>query len=382
MNSQPRYTHFVELHPLGSFFFGGERFSDKKDKTFYFQKSNLFPQPSTILGMLRYQLLAQNNGLSQHGNFANEARAIMQVGEEGFNPESTGNTYGMIKQISPILIFKDNQAYAPFSKVKYFKDDEHEASEHYSLATPTISTLTNGKSMYNNTTTIPILLDQYNPKHGTENGYRAIDGTDFFPHDKVYDVNIKDKIGIYKTDTLPHRQTADADREGFFKQTFQQLNNGFTFGFYVQLNLTDSTIFESRNLIYLGKERSAFSMNVRPVDTLKSLPFLTVSDDLEKGDLIWLAADARLDMEQVYQKATGVLTQDNSFRCLISRIGNGINYFEKPKSTNDFKKMRLSARYNLLKKGSLLYVQDPSIKKLLFNYPAWEKIGFNHFIKL
>lgn len=57
-------SYFIEIMPAGYYFFGGERtfLTVEKDKygqeiTNYFATSNLLPQQTTLLGMLRHLLL-------------------------------------------------------------------------------------------------------------------------------------------------------------------------------------------------------------------------------------------------------------------------------------------------------------------------------------
>ena len=51
----------VTLEPKDWFFFGGSSTFDNGTKTSYIAHSLLFPQQTALLGMIRYQLLKQNN---------------------------------------------------------------------------------------------------------------------------------------------------------------------------------------------------------------------------------------------------------------------------------------------------------------------------------
>ena len=57
-------TKLIKLTPLGEFFFGGDVTFGKANKRSYYVQSRRFPQQTTLLGMLRYELLKKNNLLS------------------------------------------------------------------------------------------------------------------------------------------------------------------------------------------------------------------------------------------------------------------------------------------------------------------------------
>ncbi len=63
-----------------------------------------------------------------------------------------------------------------------------------------------------------------------------------------------------------------------------------------------------------------------------------------------------------------------------------INYNDLTKDKTDKNKITKSERYNLLKRGSVLYVGDgakySNIKELLKSQSAFRNIGYNQFITI
>lgn len=383
MYAKTKYTHYLKLTPLGDFFFGGESFQDKGNQSFYFQASEDLPQQTSLLGLLRYQLLLQNGLASVKGKFYDAAAAGLAVGSQSFDPTKS-QSFGLIQQLSPVLIVnQEGRKFAPFQQVKFYKDEADEDLFIESKINPRFVTK-EGKAMLSSAKSPLKVLDKFNSKLGLAKGFRSIepDSATFLDYCKVYVEDLKEKIGIYKTDTLEHRQKlSEAEKEGFFKFQFKRLQKGYAFGFYATLDLQHKKL-TSNDLVYLGKDRCAFKLEVRPIQEEEQCPF---QEDLvlEEDDLIWLVSDANLNPAKVYAHCNGAMTDDRSFRCLISSISDNFSYFSKPKVNNaNPYQMRLSVRYNLMKAGSLLKVAEPIPLATILTHTNFNKIGYNHFLKI
>ena len=124
MNKTP-FTHFVRLIPYGKYFFGGESYADSTDRAFYFQRSRMLPQQTSLLGLVRHQLLLQNDkihfnkGADQLKDVQTAQTALM-IGTQSFDPEdSSVNIYGIINQLSPVFLSKGkSEMYFPSFRVK------------------------------------------------------------------------------------------------------------------------------------------------------------------------------------------------------------------------------------------------------------------------
>jgi CRISPR-associated protein Cmr3 len=58
--------YLIKLYPIDRYFFGSD-VTFGADNSNYFVRSVYFPQQTTLLGMLRYYLLLQNNMLDDKG---------------------------------------------------------------------------------------------------------------------------------------------------------------------------------------------------------------------------------------------------------------------------------------------------------------------------
>ena len=103
--------YIIKLKPLTSYFFGGEvTFGDGSNQN-YLVKSNVLPQASALLGLVRYEVLRCNGLLSYGSDKKSEVDKL--IGKNGFNLESPAEAYGAIKSISPIFITDGTIYYTP-----------------------------------------------------------------------------------------------------------------------------------------------------------------------------------------------------------------------------------------------------------------------------
>lgn len=133
-------TYKITLKPIGAFYFGGEEsftsapldaiFDKEKENTKkyfqkrqeYFAKSEMFPQQTQLLGMLRKELLRINEKLYYFKNFV---RVPIEFKEDATQIVGNGRwtttdtlVLGSIKELSPLYIEKANKLYisAPFDR--------------------------------------------------------------------------------------------------------------------------------------------------------------------------------------------------------------------------------------------------------------------------
>lgn len=119
----------ITLKSLQPFLFGGDNtfgsLGDKENGT-YQMTSRLFPQQSAILGMLKKELMIQKGLLTRKikgewvdKNLTFEAREF--VGTEKFDMNSkTLQNFGVIKEISPVFIQKDEKIIIKKANLKKF----------------------------------------------------------------------------------------------------------------------------------------------------------------------------------------------------------------------------------------------------------------------
>ncbi|MEM7374540.1 MAG: type III-B CRISPR module-associated Cmr3 family protein [Bacteroidota bacterium] len=395
------YTHFVRLFPQGNYFFGNENYSDSEQRAFYFQKSRAFPQQTTLLGLIRYQLLLQNDMLvPEKGRkriASNKAAAL--IGDTSFAPLSRESSeipsFGAIEAISPVLLVRNNGSqYAPFPAFKDWEKDENKwsVSEH-TFHVPALKEsppkLRASLSKTNYLNSFP-QWGAYDVKKDIEWGFRNLEDGSFLPYGAVFETT-EPQIGIYKTQKLTHRQKKDRrEREGFFKMHFQRMKKEYGFGFYLRLDLLrldplQKIQLESQAAVIIGKERSVFRMEVEEVgNVLAPLPSLQPS--FTSGNRIWLAGPARLDLSRVYEFCQTVVSREISFRCIQTSVRNTNNYHGKLSRQKQQASPFLSQRYNLLDAGSLLVLktslsqdEQDRFSEILAD-PVFSSIGYNHYL--
>lgn len=396
-------TYLIKLKPIGSYFFGQENYSDTDRRAFYLQHSAILPQQTTILGMLRHQLLLQNGYLERKNNqgssqyqIKERGKASVFIGTHSFEMEGN-HSYGVVKKLSPLFLIKDDKQFFAYPKIKYFANPEDRKKDVFSykeinLSLPSFNTGELGYSLMGDHLNKRLLVDpNYNSKHGFELGFRSIDGKDFIRFNDVFVDNKGqlEQVGIYKTQTIPYRNLEENSQdEGFFKLVYNRLQEGWSFGVFA--NFEDANYLNSTTVI-MGKERSTFHMEVE-ASTWPNY-FLNDTDSLQ-GQTLWLLSDSYFDPKQLYQNCEFVYLEEKSFRNIRSSISGSdtqfTNYFGKPRRSNSDQKdsehtLRFSNRYNFFKRGGLIKLKDDIdqkvIQSLLFQKNL-QKIGYNFFYPL
>ena len=88
----------IQLTPLDTLFFGGENTFGQDSGANYFAQSNRFPQQTTLLGVLRHQILMQNDAFPLTND--NKEKATQLIGAHSFDVNAH-NQFGSIKSLSP-----------------------------------------------------------------------------------------------------------------------------------------------------------------------------------------------------------------------------------------------------------------------------------------
>ena len=122
------YIYQVILKPIGSFYFGGEESfsdapldavvsSDTKEKNYfkkrqgYFAKSEMLPQQTQLLGMIRKEILRVNEKLLYFKNFVRVPKdlkpsAFALVGKKKWS-DNNNLDLGITENLSPLYIAKE-----------------------------------------------------------------------------------------------------------------------------------------------------------------------------------------------------------------------------------------------------------------------------------
>ncbi|MBD3374425.1 hypothetical protein GF406_05250 [candidate division KSB1 bacterium] len=319
--------YFISLTPQAPFFFGSEKtFGDGQNQN-YFAKSNPFPQQTTILGMLRKELLIQGNLYKEKwSDYSKEDYSNMNalIGE-AFKLNRTNN-FGKINTISPVFISNGNACYiqTPF--------DDGLTIEFKKGRSSLDSILGN----------IPI-ISNYTAKTGLPDSFTSTK-SEMASFNEIFTKFVK--VGNAKDKT-------EDENDKFFKQLFYTMNKNYSFAFFADID------FDLKpSIVFMGADNSSFRMNVeKTTETFESL-FIPKSSK----DRIALLSDAWVD-ESIYEKCIFAITEIVDFR------------------TTDIKNwsIRKSNKFEMIKRGSVFFVDEINkshIQKLLQN-KSLQKIGYN-----
>jgi len=352
----------IILTPLNKFFFGGENFFDAEEGVFYFQTSRDFPQQTTLLGVIRHQILLQNNLMDSNG-IKDETTATTWIGAESFSPNTTRH-FGKIQQLSPAFISKNGAQLQPNWRAKIEVDDPKDPEEKKKIIVIKPFSFSNSQikaSFHSQAKQDISVIENYSEKGGIEKGFLDIATKTFYLYKDVYDKREEPQIGINKMDRYRNNMTDD---EGFYKFKYCRLKEGFAFSFYVEV-AHDVELEDA--IITMGKERSPFKMEVKDAN---EIPFQKA--DIQQGSKIVLLSDANVPNE-IYDHCDAIISDTISFRNFGRKVSKTDNYAARPKT---------SSRLNLLKRGSILQISKSanidSVKKLLQN-DNFRTIGYNFY---
>jgi len=314
--------YLVTLKPLTPFFFGGSvtfgKLGDEENST-YLVKSRLFPQQTSILGMLRKEYLIQNNLLTKkiRGEWVdkkNVEKAKKLVGSENFDIKKDMD-FGVIKSISPVFLMKNDKKY-----IKKVNIDKYEYKDG--------------------------ILNGYNSKDDIYDNFVSIDNKENLKTDDIF--KSITKVGIKKS-------LSNNNENSYFKQTFYTLQDDFTFAFYL-----DTQAELKSSIIHLGADKSMFKMDIKEVDKEN----LTYKD---KNGYLVLLSDSYIDIS-LKGNCEFAITSEISFSNLKTKMDTNTHKFEK------------SNKVYFYERGSVIInPSDELINNL--NKSNLQKIGYNKYTK-
>ena len=345
-------TYQITLTPLDWYFFGGETtFGESGDSSNYYAKSNLLPQETALLGMLRFELL-KANGLIPINSSERKEQADKLIGKSSFNYNDRNlpdSGFGAIQSISPVFILREN------------KDILYKTPKHHNQEIsfqPGNVTFTKASEE----TKTP-LINGFSSKNLPMESWLSIDD------DKEYlekDIFIhKTRIGITKM----NKDRQDNNKDGFFKTKLCSLSADYSFVFYATL---DTNILVGERLVNLGAERSMFNMSIQESEeTIDKLFKKTTKKD---GKLVFLS-DSFVD-SKILSLCQFAWVDTIPFRNLNRTTSVNKNYAALNK------KEEKSNHYNLIKRGSVLFFSPSKaneIKELIDNNYL-QHFGYNVYL--
>lgn len=382
--------YLIKLFPADNFFFGGEHTFGQGNKANYFARSNLYPQQSALLGMLRYQILKKKNLL---GPDAGQMQVNACIGPESFklyNKDGLNRlvkdfSFGRIKALSPLFLLdtstKQETLYFPMPldygyEISFPHDQPirlHLGNKKKIAATGTNPIRPSGLSDRNTG-------GNHTFDHKTYANYaRWLGAGADRPVKKTDDIWLSStQIGITKT------ESGRSDKDNFYKQTVFKLQKDFCFAFYTVLEEeSGEQLLDKKSFVFLGGQRSVFLMETEEVaaPVVDKEPENSVSRELleayppVKEEKIVLASDAYIEnLPELMQLCRFAWSDSTVFRNIETSVGSNKNYYAKPKK---------SAGYVFLKRGSVLYVPTDNMGKAtgLLDNEYLKLAGYNLYIK-
>lgn len=380
----------ISLQPLGPYFFGGEN-TFGEDGTAYFVQSKYLPQQTALLGLLRYELLAQNNLL---GRFDKKIWADL-IGEASFQyPSDTIQNFGAIKKMSSLFLSCGTHHYLP--QAADWAHDEHKQVHPLQISYHNDATARSYTNARKNLIQATVNEKPYDAKHRLKQLWVRADGRQLcqWEHEKDYEGDKNIENGFF----APHKQVGihrkldrtDRDRDDFYKQVFYRLRQPCCFTFFAEIDLPASCKLESRNL-HFGGERSFFSMSVKK-DSNENFNQIFTPATFTTGHprslhALVLTSDAYAPPD-ILAHADFAITEAVAFRNITTaQVANG-NYASigrTPGSNAPMKKV--DELTFLLERGSIFYYSTENqktelIKSLNTNTDAFKKIGYNQYLIL
>ena len=338
-------SYLVKLTPQEPYFFGNEKtfkFSGEENqgqlRNSYFIRSERTPLQSTLMGVLRYILMP-------YKDFVHYAENSEVIGEESFKIYAENQSFGVIKEISPLFIMKGEDKYVvtPFDCRKEHNSQYPESYVPFSEYSDDVLT-DKGKKIY---------TKEFNVKDGIIDSYVNLSDKSIMVADKLFSSEIR--VGVKKAG-----RSADVDG-AFFKKEYCRLNSDYCFAFYTLLDESAKLPEKMRTEVFMGQGKSMFIAEfIEEENTLKD----DVSKILSK-DISYCLSDS-LVRSDIYDHC----------KFAVVRLRDYIAY----ETMRDGKVKKGSVLYKLIKAGSVFIPSDKDKFKEKTENSNCRKIGFNYFI--
>lgn len=359
MNAMKIYK--ITLSPKDWFFFGGASTFDNGIKSSYIAHSDKIPQQTTLLGLMRYLVLKNEELLFSEVSQPKQDRIDKAIGEMSFLLGQKDQKFGQIIKLSPVFLERksDSKAFFPVPLAYNYKLSFEEAD------------------IYMNGEVKKQLISDNN----------TFKEKDYCNFQKFYDcegcvIGEEDifltnmQIGITKNTDIEKEE--NEKEKGFFKHEMVRFkDDDFCFAFFVKL--TDDAKDLKDDFVYLGAERSCFKMKVDKltnVNDLKQCFFTLHPSKPEKGRIVLLSPTYIGDMDELNSLCDFHWSFITPFRNLaFAKDGKG------KLNSGKISYHRGYISYNLLCVGSVLFFHEKNREKIekLLNDEHMQTIGYNYF---
>ena len=351
-------TYLITLTPTGKFFFGGDMTFTVNGKesefTSYIIRSNKFPQQTSLLGMLRFLILRNDENVfdASTQSIKDRKAAANLIGPKSFENSNKEGDFGKIKKLHHcfLQVCKDSQWV-----------DMHVVNPKADLQV----TFDNPCLAIINEKLVEVPKISFEAKELYETEYicsscgKATKESEIFKEDICNGINRDIKTG--KTDD-----------NALFKQVFYRFNNKGTqyrFAFYAEMDLTEDEVKKyNGQLVSIGGDNSQFVVGIEQ----KNIP----QTEGGKGTKVVLESPAYLTKEDL-EKVRFAITDTIPFKCMKTKT-ESVESYNKRNQKYDY-----SESISLYDKGSVFYFKDSDdatdfIEKLK-QHADFYQIGYNHY---
>jgi len=371
----------IELTPLGAYYFGDERSFNSPMNANYYVKSRPYPQQSTLLGALRYDILQRHGLLQKTPGKKLDPKAADLIGERGFSPEGVGN-FKLIRKISAVQLKKDNDIFlqVPMDhKMDRLANKVHEFSY---------------MSLFESHTSMEMPYFEAEPgkawiaKHGTSYGLiKKESGEDekiLGWEGKEGPLTPSERVGIIKK-----REDKD-DESAFYRQKRYRMKEGWSFVFCAEIDdegKKECYSQQPESTFPIGGERVPFHLKAHRIGgqptELQKLS-LKPTEDLSR---VVLTSDAYVEDVSALLECvdTAIMDGPKDFRAIMTKVKQTEQYnnLTARQEANQIHRAGFSGLYQLVPRGSVFYVEKNNWKSFTDlvhdNNSAWTQIGYNSF---
>lgn len=358
--------YLVRLTPTSKFFFGGDMQFDingeKGEFSSYIIESYTMPQQTSLLGMMRFLLLSNNNDLFDVKNncIRNGVSVDDLIGKSSFsvNDGKSENAFGKIRSLGPCCVYKDGKRYfhAPM--------DNGFSSINWDNAT---SAVINGKEV--ELPELKVINDKkeeelYKGKHIFEPFFMDYSSKEVIKENEIFKKDTR--IGIDK------EYEGKSQTNAFYKQISYRLEKDYCFAFDIEVDdIVDLTEYNGQ-LVNLGADASTFVFEAEEINNV---------EDTDKNGLgVVLLSDAYISDEMMEKSQIRYsINQIRPFRFLSTENKSDNSYYR----VNGKNAAKRSDRYELYEAGSAFYFKTEEHReefcRILENRKDFNQIGYNKY---
>ncbi|WP_287621410.1 type III-B CRISPR module-associated Cmr3 family protein [Parabacteroides sp.] len=355
--------YLVTLKPVGNYFFGGEVTLGDGTTQNYNVSSNSLPQAASLLGLMRYEILRQNNLLSYDASNKEVLGKVKKlIGEGGFSlsEKEERESFGILKGLSPVFLYKPSKdRYYTVERVDISQRGADEKVKH----TVSVRTSSENRCSYSVEDRMEgqekeegwmtqIQIPSFDAKKQDYNTYWCDNEWNRIPNPFTF----VEQIGITKN------EKKDNEKDAFFKQKMVRLDPSLCMAFTVDV-VEGNNIAAEKHWVYLGGNRSLFEMTIQQTD----IDFRTYFKTLHQEGSLLALGDAFLPDEDK-RKCLFVWGECEPCRYMENQV-NQKHSWKKPKK---------SSMYHLQKRGSVIYANAEILRRL--QNCKFQNLGLNIFI--